>query len=324
MKIRILLVGLNDKHAEHIESFKNNTDIEIVGSCDKDEATALKISQLFDDCPHYTDPIQAIDASGAEAVFICLPHYLHYPVVKHALVKGLHIFKEKPLAKTFQECMEIAKEVSENHNTLMVVSQRRFHFTYEKAKELLPSIGKPKLVVARYLLNRPASGWRKLNELSGGGVVIDSGYHFIDLMSFFFGSPKSVASKISTTELGDGHDTEDNATVTLDYGDGFFANLMLSREVSEKEESVLMYGEHGTIFVNRTIVKVSYDDERESVVFNADKEWAQAFKKQLEHFVNAIKDHISPITDYKTALMNSSIIDSCYLSGSTGKTIIIE
>lgn len=323
MRIRMLLIGLNDHHLEHIESFKKNKDILIVGVCDANEAMAVNISALFDNCPYYTDYVKAIDACEADSVFICLPHFLYYPAVKKALHKGLHIFKEKPLAMTIQESRSIASTLSTKKLSLIVVSQRRFHFTYRKAKELLSTIGKPKLAILSYLLSRYAEGWRMFGRFSGGGVILDSGYHFIDLMVFLFGKPNSVTSTMQIAPIGDGHDTEDNAVLTFKYSADFVANIILSREAKQKEESIIVYGESGTLSVNRTSLTIDYSDSRDSIMIEANKDWNLAFDNQLQHFVEAVMSKTNPLTDFKTTFINSSIIHASYVSAKSSKTILV-
>lgn len=69
-------------------------------------------------CNSKTD--MALVWSEIEAVVIATPIETHYQIVKKALSQKKHVFSEKPLALTYQECQEL-KNISEKKNLVLAV-----------------------------------------------------------------------------------------------------------------------------------------------------------------------------------------------------------
>ena len=50
-----------------------------------------------------------IEKADIDALSLSLPHYLYPPLVKVAAERGLHVHKEKPLARNFNEGLELVE-----------------------------------------------------------------------------------------------------------------------------------------------------------------------------------------------------------------------
>ena len=63
-------------------------------------------------------------------VIIAVPHYLHYEFTKKAILKGIHVLKEKPMAVFLIQAKELNELAKENNVQIMVTLQRRFNPIY--------------------------------------------------------------------------------------------------------------------------------------------------------------------------------------------------
>lgn len=315
-KIKFLLIGINGKHSEHIQAFIKNKQIEIVGICNPDKKECELLQKHFNKTPFYSDYKKAIDTDSPDAIFICMPHNFHGKAVAYAMKKNIHIFKEKPFAINLKEANMIMRKKLTSKSKLMIVSQRRFHKSYIEAKKHIPSIGRVHLVTAEYSFNRTPSGWRKNKKESGGGVLIDSGYHFIDLVNFYFGLPDKVFCRLNLLESNDMHDTEDNGTVIFSYKDNMIATIIFSR-IAQSKENITIYGENGQIDVGKSYLFVR--DRNKKIVKKVliKNDWFNAFNKQLKHFTQNVSLNEEFHPSFTEGFQNTNIISKCYKSNET-------
>lgn len=73
----------------------------------------------------------------ADAVFICTPDNMHYEPAMLALRRGYHIFLEKPIAQSWQECLDIAALARKMGKVVGVGHVLRYHPYFKKMKEVL-------------------------------------------------------------------------------------------------------------------------------------------------------------------------------------------
>jgi predicted dehydrogenase len=150
----------------------------------------------------YTDYREMLNAQKQlDVVIISLPNFLHEESAILALEAGVNVFVEKPLARNLKECQSIANAVKRSGRKLMVGHCMRFLKSVEKVKEYIAEgqIGDLQVITAEEILNGPFSHgalptpvpeWWFDPKNTGGGVLLDLGYHMIDLFRFFGGEAK--------------------------------------------------------------------------------------------------------------------------------------
>ena len=166
------------------------------------KARSLGIEKLYGD---YHELLA--HSSEMDAVIISLPNFLHLESVKLSLEEGLNVFVEKPMANTVKECREVVKFVEKSGRILMVGHCMRFIEAIEKMKEILDRghIGNLKVVTLEEVINgpfahprvpTPVSEWWFDPKKSGGGALLDIGYHMMDLFRFFAGEADVIFSHL--------------------------------------------------------------------------------------------------------------------------------
>jgi len=164
------------------------------------KAEGFGVKKLYTD---YHDLLKYPDS--LDAVIISLPNFLHRESVEVALEAGLNVFVEKPLAPTVEECERIVKCVEKSGRKLMVGHSMRFLDAVERMKDQVADghIGSLETITAEEILNGPFSHgavpspipeWWFNPETTGGGVLLDLGYHMIDLFRFFAGDADVISS----------------------------------------------------------------------------------------------------------------------------------
>ena len=205
--LTIGVIGLGQMGMLHLMNSLHIDNVKVVAVADRSKkalnrANSLGVKKLFSNYCELLTNCQDLDA-----VIISLPTFLHFESVKLALENRMNVFVEKPLAKTTQECKEIVKLTEKSGKKLMVGHVMRFFDSIEKMKEIIDKghIGSPEVITAERvgsgpfshgIVPKPVPEWWFDPEKTGGGALIDLGYHLIDLFRFFTGDCQLLYSHL--------------------------------------------------------------------------------------------------------------------------------
>ena len=197
MTIKIGAVGLGRLGFEHASNLRFSIpNVELVALCDMNEEKLNRTAKEWD-VPHaYTDFSAMIQNKALDAVAITSPSALHADQIALALDNGLHVFCEKPLGTTVDEC-KVAEAAVKKHPDLvfMLGFMRRYDPSYAYARKMVfeGKIGKP--ILFRGYSQDPETAISGAIAYAGhsGGQFIDMAVHDIDLARWFMGSdPKTI------------------------------------------------------------------------------------------------------------------------------------
>ena len=196
-KIKIGAVGLGRlgyRHAENV-AFKI-PNAELVALCDLNEEKLNETAKAWNVPYTYTTFEEMIQNKELDALVITSPSGLHTTQIASALEAGLHVFCEKPLGTTVEECMIAEKAVEANPDKVFMLGfMRRYDPSYAYAKKKIDAgeIGTP--ILFRGYSQDPESCIEGAIAYAGhsGGQFIDMAVHDIDLARWLMNSePKSV------------------------------------------------------------------------------------------------------------------------------------
>jgi predicted dehydrogenase len=113
----------------------------------------------------FVDYKELLADKSIDAVVIATPEHLHHRMLLDALAAGKHVYVEKPLAHTIEECQDIMKAVAKSKSVVQVGTQNRSNSLYQMAKTMIAQglIGDCHYVRAfwyRNALNNGAPAWR--------------------------------------------------------------------------------------------------------------------------------------------------------------------
>ena len=201
--LKVGVVGLGHMGRLHLMNCLHIEGIKVTAAADQskvalNKAKSIGVKNLYTD---YHDLFN--DSSSIDVAVISLPNFLHLESVELALEADLDVFVEKPMASTVEECCKIVKLVEKSGRKLMIGHCMRFVDAIEKMKDTADKgrIGDLEVVTIEQILNGPfAHGavptpvpeWWFDPKKSGGGVLLDLGYHLIDLFRFFVGKEGKI------------------------------------------------------------------------------------------------------------------------------------
>ncbi|MFD3587357.1 Gfo/Idh/MocA family protein [Streptomyces sp. NPDC058683] len=234
--------------------------IDLIAACDVDAAAEARLTGELNRCgseanpSFFTDHTALLDTMRPDLAIVATPHHTHNDISKDLFRRGIPVVKEKPFALSMPQARELTAAVEEYDGHMRLCVQRRYHPLYLRAKSSLQQIGATRHFEATYQLSTDAyqAGWRASSKTSGGGAIIDMGYHIIDLLHWFFGMPSLVyASAAPKLIPAAAYDVEETTLANLSYPNGVTGTLRLSLCEASKEELIRVYGSGGHIRLTR-------------------------------------------------------------------------
>jgi predicted dehydrogenase len=179
--------------------------------------------------PKWYDDGDALIADGdVDAVYISTPPDTHKEYTLKAAAAGKPVFCEKPMARTYAECLEMISACEGADVPLWVAFYRRCMPRFVKIKELLDNGAIGDVLAGsirtyrRPVIERgepyPDRFWPYLADVSGGGRWVEAGCHQIDLLDFYLGPVAEVRG--FARNIRDIYPSPDTIAVTFAFESG--------------------------------------------------------------------------------------------------------
>lgn len=323
--MRVALIGLGARGTKYLDVIKSIPQLSLTAVCDSDQEL-VNAAQLNYGVPAYTKVESMIEEHKLDFAIVAVPHNCYFDIIKSLAEAGIHIIKEKPFAINLDEASKIDAILVKNNIHMLVAVQRRFNPFYSTFNGLLSKIGKLYRIDARYTfcLDRVDKGWRSNQTAAGGGVLLDMGYHMIDLLLWYFGQPENIALLSSTgNRYKQAYDVEDTAIFNFAYKNhnsdaqaNMIGALTLSRLSYKEQEKFIVNGSDGTLVMRPT--KITLYNRTGDILQNISCDSSSSrnpLRTMVEHFVSFLQgNEVSLISDYKEHFNHLKIIEQAYHS----------
>jgi len=191
--------------------------------CDVREAVANEARTKYQvrATTNLADVLADIEVQG---VAIAAPAAEHYRLAVQCLRAGKHVFVEKPMALTEEECRLVYHAVRESGKQITVGFNRRYASTYVELKNLLRRRTGPAVVGCR--INSPGiSGSYWMADPAIGGAILGEACHFVDLMYWLLDAEPIAVSAFSLPTGKQDPIGENNIAASFRFADGSVGNL---------------------------------------------------------------------------------------------------
>jgi predicted dehydrogenase len=121
------------------------------------------------------------------AVIINTPNRLHEELAHQALENKCHVYAERPINRTSEELTDLISVAYQENRLLYNGVQRRLEAPYKYFFDVVEhrkNFGQLASIRCTLASGRQIEGWRSDRSLAGGGVVIDEGYHLLDIAAW--------------------------------------------------------------------------------------------------------------------------------------------
>lgn len=262
MAIRIGVLGLAGMGTTHLGVIAGIDDYEVAAICDLDRdvlerAADTHRAEAFDDAS------TMFNRGELDAVVIATPPSTHEPLATAALEAGLHVYCEKPLARTLSESRRLSEVAARTGRITQVGFQHRFQAPFAEAKRridggALGPIHRADLYATdwfrtqRYFDERP---WRGRWDVAGGGVLMNQAIHHLDAFLWLVGDPERVTARMWTGR----HDiaVEDDVLAMLEFPGGGKGVLAASTSDAVGRDRIEIHGDTGSLVVEETSLRAA-------------------------------------------------------------------
>jgi D-apiose dehydrogenase len=258
--LRGAMIGLGHVAAQgHLPGWKRRTDATITAGVDARPERRAELTAAFPNAKWYdsVEDLFAIEREQLDFVDICTPPAPHATLCRSALSWGLHVLCEKPLVLAPEELRGLPLLAAEREKALVTVHNWKHAPVLARVTALVKegAIGDVRRVRWETHRREPAvaagSGpnWRVDPKQSGGGVLVDHGWHaFYAVSQWMPGAPRTIAARLETRKHHD-WPLEDTADLFLAYADAS-AEIFLTWAENERRNRVEVSGTNGSLSVD--------------------------------------------------------------------------
>ena len=204
-RIRCGVIGLGWFGEHHVDALKSLPLAEVTAVCTRREHRLKEVAEKYNVPKTYTNYHDMLADRDIDVVTVVTHVKDHMQPTIDALRAGKHVFLEKPMADSEEECNLIIGEVKKTDKYFMVGHICRFDTIYALAKEEIEAgnLGKILTMHAR----RNLAKWVTESHLQKISALFGDGVHDLDLMFWYTGSkPKSVYAQTTNTRPNLPHD----------------------------------------------------------------------------------------------------------------------
>jgi predicted dehydrogenase len=191
---------------------------------------------------------------GIDAIINTTPNHVHLETTRAAADAGKHVFLDKPIANRIDQAKEITRVCNEAGVVLAVGYQRRreAHFRWIQREIDAGNFGK--LVQAEANISRDRAGkfepghWRYTAEGMPGGVMLQIGLHYVDVLMLLLGPVVSVSGMAAQLVLPG--DNPDVGTLLMEHENGAVSSLSTSYASASEYYMMNVYGKEMSAYYN--------------------------------------------------------------------------
>jgi predicted dehydrogenase len=231
------------------DAIKRSGKMEIVAcfsrSAEKREAFARKYG-----CRAARSYEEILNDKAIEAVINTTPNSVHRETTVAAAQAGKHTFLDKPIANTIADARALTQACRKAKVVLALGYQRRRESQFRWVKENIQRFGK--LVNAEANISRDRLGkidlssWRYTAEGMPGGVMLQIGIHYTDVLEYLMGPIKAVSGRFVRLVLPG--DNPDVASLVLEHENGALSTLNASYASASEYYLMNIYGKEATAY----------------------------------------------------------------------------
>lgn len=147
----------------------------------------------------YCDYDKMLACPELHVIYVAVPNHLHASFVRRALLAGKSVICEKPLCSSLAEAEALALLAREKGLYLFEAITNQYFPNYQKVKELLPRLGRVKIVEinysqysSRYDAFRAGEILPVFDPKKSGGALMDLNVYNIHFILGLFGEPEEV------------------------------------------------------------------------------------------------------------------------------------
>ncbi|MEM7035120.1 MAG: Gfo/Idh/MocA family oxidoreductase [Chloroflexota bacterium] len=263
--LRIGVLGCGPiAQAAHFDACLKARNVELYAICDRADDLRQRMTEIYQPVANYADYDTMLADENVEAVIVATADQFHVPLCQRAIAAGKHVFVEKPLGVTIEECEALRTQVAATNLVFQVGNNKRYDpgiafahkFVQDEIGDLMAFKGWYCDSVHRYtmtdnlqpLIETSAQSIKPQSDLKadrGRYVLMAHGVHLVDTAQFLAG--EIVAVQAQRVERFGAYCW----FVSLEFANGAVGHLDLTIAIrGDWDEGFRIYGEYGSVKAN--------------------------------------------------------------------------
>src|SRR5713101_4296444 len=265
-----------------------------------------------------------LEDRAIEAIVNTTPNDAHLETTRAAAAAGKHVFLDKPIANTVSDARAITDACRKAGVVLALGYQRRRESHFRWIRQRIDEGAFGKLVNAEANISRDRLGkidlgsWRYTAAGMPGGVMLQIGIHYTDVLEYLLGPIKAVEGRLARLVLPG--DNPDVASLVLEHASGALSTLNASYASASEYYLMNIYGKEATAYydLHNGLRFLERGSGRSNPVSCAKND---GFVEELEEFAAAARGNGKPEMDGERATASLAVIRAGIVSAREGRRV---
>jgi predicted dehydrogenase len=324
--LRVAALGIGWWSDVLADAVKRSGDIELVACYTRSEEKRRAFAGKYG-CRAAASYEEILDDRSIDAVINTTPNSVHLETTRMAASAGKHVFLDKPIANTVSDGRAIAEMCRQSGVVLALGYQRRRESHFRWIKKEIDAGRFGKLVQAECNISRDrlgrfdlssSSSWRSTAEGMPGGVMLQIGIHYVDVLEMLLGPVARVSARLAQLVLPG--DNPDVANMILEHENGAISNLTASYASASEFYMMNIYGKEASAYYDR-FSGLRHLTRGDNAARPIATEPNDTIREELEEFARCVRTGDSPETDGFWATRNLAVIKAGLTSAQEGRVV---
>jgi predicted dehydrogenase len=289
-------------------------------SRDKREAFSKKYA-----CQAASSYQEILNDRRIEAIINTTPNSVHLETTHLAARAGKHVFLDKPIANTIDDARAITEICRQSKVVLALGYQRRRESHFRWIKENIQTFGK--LVNAEANISRDRLGkidlssWRYTAEGMPGGVMLQIGIHYTDVLEYLLGPVAAVSGRFVRLVLPG--DNPDVASLVLEHENGALSTLNASYASASEYYLMNIYGKEASAYydMHQGLRFLKRGDASSRAVPCSKND---PIVEELDEFADAVRGDAEPEMDGERSTRSLAVLLAGIKSAKEGRRVEVK
>src|SRR5260221_5887434 len=249
--LRVACIGMGWWSEVLADAIQRSKKLKIVACYTRSEDKRRAFASKYG-CAAMPDYQAILQDRGIEAIINTTPNDAHLETTRAAAAAAKQVFLEKPIANTVSEGRAITEACRKAGVVLALGYQRRRESQFRWIRERIDAGDFGKLVNAEANISRDRLGkvdvnsWRYTAAGMPGGVMLQIGIHYADVLEYLIGPVKAVSGRFAQLVLPG--DNPDVASLVLEHESGALSTLNASYASASEYYLMNIYGKEASAY----------------------------------------------------------------------------
>jgi predicted dehydrogenase len=322
-RLKVACIGMGWWSDVLADAMQRSQRFEIVSCFTRSERKRRAFAQKYG-CRAAPDYDAVLHDPAVAAIVNTTPNNVHLETTRAAAQAGKHVFLDKPIANTIADARALTEACRKAGVVLALGYQRRRESHFRWVREQIDAGVFGRLVNAEANISRDRAGkidlssWRYTAEGMPGGVMLQIGIHYTDVLEYLMGPIEAVSARVAQLVLPG--DNPDVASLVLEHRSGALSTLNASYASASEHYVMNIYGKEASAYydLHQGLRFLKRGAERSEPVPCAKND---TIRDELDEFADAVRGKTKPEMDGEAATRSLGVLCAGVRSAHEGRRV---